>query len=105
METMEEPDEEQFEATATLMASQLVQAQLSPWDPIKCTDWENQKPSQLCLLRIKRFVWQLAGFDKINLCMCYIYLYDIQYIISNYVVTFRRIQYWMNRMNEYRPYE
>ncbi|XP_785296.3 ubiquitin-conjugating enzyme E2 Z [Strongylocentrotus purpuratus] len=69
METMEEPDEEHIEATATLMASQLVQAQLSPWDPIKCKDWENQKPSQLCLLRIKRDIMNIYTDPPLGMCI------------------------------------
>ena len=25
-----------------------------PWDPCHCKDWDNEKPKQQCILRIKR---------------------------------------------------
>jgi hypothetical protein len=38
--------EDNYEDISTVMRN--------PWDPLHCSDWDNQQPSATCLARIKR---------------------------------------------------
>lgn len=46
-------------STGTVASGLLSQLHATSWDPTLSTDWDNEKPSQPCLLRIKRDIMSI----------------------------------------------
>ncbi|XP_071507862.1 ubiquitin-conjugating enzyme E2 Z-like [Diadema antillarum] len=56
-------------ATASFVHSQM-NAQLgNSWDPTRSKDWDDQKPSQQCLLRIKRDIMNIYSEPPLGMCI------------------------------------
>lgn len=51
-------------------AGLLSQIHATSWDPTVSTDWDNEKASQQCILRIKRYL-------KTVVCVCVFFLSDV----------------------------
>ena len=63
-------------------AGDLLEKISDKWDPCTCRDWENEKPTQQCFLRIKRFLkierevkYLLSFFTGVTVEIIYRYIY------------------------------